>query len=49
MSDIKDCVIQKYPGGFLVQLQGEIQIVTSLSKAIKLVRDFLSEGKDEEQ
>ena len=47
-NQIKDTSIQAVEGGFVVQLNGSIQVTTSLNKAIKLVRDFLSGGKEEE-
>ena len=47
-SDIKDVVIQAVEGGFIVQLNGETQVTTSLNKAIKLARDFLGGGKEAE-
>ncbi len=34
--------IMKVEGGFIVELGGDTQVTTSLQKAIKLVRDFLS-------
>lgn len=41
--------INAVEGGFIVQLNGVAQVTTSLNKAIKLVRDFLSGGKDTEE
>jgi hypothetical protein len=41
--------IQKVEGGFIVELNGEVQVTTSLQKAIKLVRDYLSAGQESEE
>ena len=38
--------ITHYTGGFVVTLGGETQVVTSLNKAMKLVRDYLSQGDE---
>jgi hypothetical protein len=40
--------INQYTGGFLVTVGGETIVVTSLNKAIKLVRDYLSTGDEPE-
>jgi hypothetical protein len=38
--------INQYTGGFVVTLGGDVFVVTSLNKAIKLVRDYLSVGDE---
>lgn len=38
--------INQYNGGFVVTTGGDITVVTSLNKAIKLVRDYLSTGDE---
>jgi len=37
--------VQKYDGGYTVMINGNTQVVTSLSKVVKLVRDALSENE----
>lgn len=49
MVEAKEAYIQAVEGGFIVQLGGTTQVTTSLNKAIKLVRDFLSGGKDSDE
>lgn len=44
----KTAVIQAVEGGFIVELNGDIQVTTSLQKAVGLVRDFLKGDKAEE-
>lgn len=39
--------INQVPGGFIVNTDGNVQVVTSLNKAIKVVRDHLGAGADE--
>lgn len=38
--------INQYTGGFLVLVGSETYVVTSLNKAIKLVKDYLSSGDE---
>jgi hypothetical protein len=40
--------INKVNGGFIVELNGQTQVVTSLNKAIKCVRDFLNDSSEGE-
>jgi hypothetical protein len=49
IEEYMDAAIQKVDGGFIVQLNGRVIVVTSLQKAIKLVRDHLSAGQDSEE
>ena len=45
----KYAAIQSYEGGFLVQVGDKQVIVTSLNKAIKLVRDHLAVEDDKSE
>jgi hypothetical protein len=38
--------INKVNGGFILELNGETQVVTSLNKAIKIAREFLNDSSD---
>ena len=38
--------INKVNGGFIVELNGQTQVVTSLNKAIKIVRDVLNDSSE---
>jgi hypothetical protein len=48
MNTEKYVSINQYTGGFVVLLGPETFVVTSLNKAIKLVRDYLSAGDEPE-